>query len=157
MRHQHKFYYWGSHGFVKRGLKRGPRLKREVCKLLLDLIGPYIYYVSLYREVGQALWFPLAKALIIFNLFVVMSAYQCEGISFSKPVNILSCTVLFQKRQKTSVPKPWKELLFCQAIPQPLMNFQMKSVCFNRWLSPQKVSKLPPPPPTHTHILVFLL
>ena len=118
MRHQHKCYYWGSHGFVKRGLKRGPRLKREGCKLLLDLIGPYIYYILLYREVGQALWSPLAKALIIFNLFVIMSDYQCEEISFNRPVNILSCIVLFQKRQKTSVPKPWREL-FVKRSPNP--------------------------------------
>ena len=31
IRHQHKFYYWGSQGFVKKGLKgdqRGPKAKK---------------------------------------------------------------------------------------------------------------------------------
>ena len=49
----------------KWGLNWDPRLKREGPKLFLDLTVPYIYHILLYREVGQALWSPLAKPLII--------------------------------------------------------------------------------------------
>ena len=53
MRHQHKYYYWCSHVFVKRGLKRGPRLKREGDKLFLDLIGPYMYHIPEFMVISS--------------------------------------------------------------------------------------------------------
>ena len=49
---------------LSKGAQRGggARLKREGPALFLDLIVPYIYYILLSREVGQALWSPpLAK------------------------------------------------------------------------------------------------
>ena len=71
IRNQHNFYYWGRPGFCQKGLKGGPRFKREGPDLFLDLIVPYIYYILLFREVGQALSPPppppppLAKPLIM--------------------------------------------------------------------------------------------
>ena len=52
--HQHIFFT-GVARVCQKGLKGGPRLKREGPELFLDLIVPYIYYILLSREVGQAL------------------------------------------------------------------------------------------------------
>ena len=53
IRYQHKFYYWGSQGFVKRG-QRGPKAKKGGAWPFSELDCPIylLYTLVIFREVG---------------------------------------------------------------------------------------------------------